>query len=80
LSSATEARRAVFALSQVRTEADRRAREGWLVEAIEELPEDDLAAVERSVEILHRIADADVWARRRSALRPAARVPGVDGR
>jgi hypothetical protein len=43
-----------------RIEADRRAREGWLVKAIEELPEDDLAAVERSVEILHRIADADV--------------------
>jgi hypothetical protein len=29
------------------------------VKAIEELPEDDLAAVERSVESLHRVADAD---------------------
>jgi DNA-binding MarR family transcriptional regulator len=43
-----------------RIEADRAAREGWLVKAFEELPEDDLATIERSVEILHRIADADV--------------------
>jgi DNA-binding MarR family transcriptional regulator len=43
-----------------RIEADRAAREGWLVKAFEELPDDDLATIERSVEILHRIADADV--------------------
>jgi DNA-binding MarR family transcriptional regulator len=39
-------------------EADRRAREGWLVRGLEDLPEDDLAAIERSVEILRRLADA----------------------
>jgi DNA-binding MarR family transcriptional regulator len=43
-----------------RIEADRRAREGWLVRAFEEMPDGDLAAIERSVEILRRIADADV--------------------
>jgi DNA-binding MarR family transcriptional regulator len=43
-----------------RIEANRRAREGWLVMAIEEMPEADLAAIERSVEILRRVADADV--------------------
>lgn len=32
---------------------------GWLVKAVEVLPEDDLAAVERSVEILYWIADID---------------------
>jgi DNA-binding MarR family transcriptional regulator len=41
-------------------EADRRAREGWLVRGFEALPEDDLAAIARSVEILRRLADADV--------------------
>lgn len=48
------------AAGKSRIEADRAAREGWLVKAFEELPEDDLATIERSVEILHRIADADV--------------------
>jgi DNA-binding MarR family transcriptional regulator len=43
-----------------RIEADRRAREGWLVRGFEDLPEEDLAAIARSVEILHRLADADV--------------------
>ena len=43
-----------------RIEADRRAREGWLVKAFEEMPQDDLATIERSVEILRRLADADV--------------------
>ena len=42
-----------------RIEADRRAREGWLVKAFEEMPQDDLATIERSVEILRRLADAD---------------------
>jgi DNA-binding MarR family transcriptional regulator len=41
-------------------EADRRAREGWLVRGFEELSDADLAAIERSVEILQRLADADV--------------------
>jgi DNA-binding MarR family transcriptional regulator len=43
-----------------RIEADRRAREGWLVKAFEDLPQADLAAIERSVEILRRLVDADV--------------------
>jgi DNA-binding MarR family transcriptional regulator len=48
------------AAGKSRIEANRRAREGWLVMAIEEMPEADLAAIERSVEILRRVADADV--------------------
>ena len=50
----------ITAAGQARIEADRRAREGWLVKAFEEMPDTDLAAVERSVEILRRVADADV--------------------
>jgi DNA-binding MarR family transcriptional regulator len=45
---------------KARIEADRRAREGWLVKAFEEMPDTDLAAIERSIEILRRVADADV--------------------
>jgi len=45
---------------KTRIEADRRAREGWLVKAFEEMPETDVAAIERTVEILRRVADADV--------------------
>ena len=48
------------AAGKSRIEADRRAREGWLVKAFEEMPEADLAAIERIVEILRRVADADV--------------------
>jgi DNA-binding MarR family transcriptional regulator len=48
------------AAGKSRIEADRRAREGWLVKAFEEMAETDLAAIERSVEILRRVADADV--------------------
>ena len=43
-----------------RIEADRAAREGWLVKALEELPEADRETVERAVAILERLADADV--------------------
>lgn len=50
----------ITAAGKARIEADRRAREGWLVKAFEELPEADLAAVERTVEVLRRVADADV--------------------
>jgi DNA-binding MarR family transcriptional regulator len=50
----------ITAAGKSRIEADRRAREGWLVKAFEEMPEADLAAIERTVEILHRVADADV--------------------
>jgi DNA-binding MarR family transcriptional regulator len=56
-------RRALVSLTaagQERIEADRRAREGWLVKGFEELPDDDLAAIERAVEILRRLADSDV--------------------
>lgn len=41
-------------------EADRRHREGWLVKAIEELPASDQATVERAIDVLRRLADADV--------------------
>ena len=41
-------------------EADRRNREGWLVSAIEGLPEVDRETLERAVTLLNRIADADV--------------------
>jgi DNA-binding MarR family transcriptional regulator len=56
-------RRALVSLTdagQARIEADRAAREGWLVRALEELPDSDRETIERSVEILSRIADADV--------------------
>ncbi len=56
-------RRALVSLTaagKAQIEADRRAREGWLVKAFEELPDDDLAAIERAVEILRRLADSDV--------------------
>ncbi|HVS99344.1 MAG TPA: MarR family winged helix-turn-helix transcriptional regulator [Solirubrobacterales bacterium] len=48
------------AAGRARIEADRRAREGWLVKAIEQLPAGDRATIERAVEILGRIAAADV--------------------
>ena len=56
-------RRALVSLTaagQTRIEADRAAREGWLVKALEELPESDRETIERAVGILSRLADADV--------------------
>jgi DNA-binding MarR family transcriptional regulator len=56
-------RRALVSLTgpgRERIEADRAAREGWLVKALEELPEADRATIERSVGILSRLADAGV--------------------
>jgi len=56
-------RRALVSLTEAgrgRIEADRAAREGWLVKALEELPESDRETIERSVGILSRLADADV--------------------
>jgi len=56
-------RRALVSLTdagQARIEADRAAREGWLVKALEELPDSDRETIERSVKILQRLADADV--------------------
>ena len=56
-------RRALVSLTpagRARIEEDRRVREGWLVKALEELPESDRETIERAVEILGRLADADV--------------------
>lgn len=56
-------RRALVSLTeagQARIDADRAAREGWLVKALDELPDADRETIERSVEILARLADADV--------------------
>jgi DNA-binding MarR family transcriptional regulator len=56
-------RRALVSLTEagrVRIEEDRAVREGWLVKALEELPESDREAIERAVGILARLADADV--------------------
>jgi DNA-binding MarR family transcriptional regulator len=47
------------AAGRSRIEADRAAREGWLVKALEELPDTDLETVEQAVEILNRVADTD---------------------
>jgi DNA-binding MarR family transcriptional regulator len=56
-------RRALVSLTaagKARIEADRRAREGWLVKALEELPAADRETVEQAVEILERVVVADV--------------------
>jgi DNA-binding MarR family transcriptional regulator len=56
-------RRAIVSLTaagQARIEADRAAREGWLVKALDELPDEDRETIERSVEILNRLAETDV--------------------
>ncbi|MGN6558469.1 MAG: MarR family winged helix-turn-helix transcriptional regulator [Solirubrobacterales bacterium] len=38
----------------------RRRREGWLVRAIEDFPEEDQATVERAVVLLSHLADAEI--------------------
>jgi DNA-binding MarR family transcriptional regulator len=56
-------RRALVSLTpagRARIEEDRAVREGWLVKALEELSEDERETIERAVEILGRVADADV--------------------
>jgi DNA-binding MarR family transcriptional regulator len=56
-------RRALVSLTKAgraRILADRAAREGWLVKALEELSEEDRETIERAVEILDRLAAADV--------------------
>jgi DNA-binding MarR family transcriptional regulator len=56
-------RRAVVSLTAAGRElltATRRRREGWLVRAIEELPDEDRATVERAVVLLAHLADAEV--------------------
>ncbi len=59
----SDGRRALVSLTaegRSTLEADRRHREGWLVKAIEELPAEDQATVERAIDVLRRLADADV--------------------
>lgn len=56
-------RRALVSLTadgRARIEEDRRVREGWLVKALEGLPEADRETIERAIEILSQLADADV--------------------
>jgi DNA-binding MarR family transcriptional regulator len=58
-----DGRRAVVSLTaagRAELEADRRHREGWLVRAIEDLPAEDRATVERAIVLLRRLADGDV--------------------
>jgi DNA-binding MarR family transcriptional regulator len=59
----SDGRRALVSLTaegRTTLEADRRHREGWLVNAIEELPPEDQATVERAIVVLRLLADADV--------------------
>jgi DNA-binding MarR family transcriptional regulator len=58
-----DGRRALVSLTeagQAELMAERRRREGWLVKAIEELPPDDRATVERAIVLLRRLADAEI--------------------
>jgi DNA-binding MarR family transcriptional regulator len=48
------------AAGKAEVESHRRRREGWLVKAIEELPGEDRATVERAIVLLGNLADADV--------------------
>jgi DNA-binding MarR family transcriptional regulator len=59
----TDRRRALVHLTEAgkqRIEGDRAVREGWLVKALTGLPEDERETVAAAVEILRRLADADV--------------------
>jgi DNA-binding MarR family transcriptional regulator len=59
----SDRRRALVRLTATgreRIEADRAVREGWLVKALEALPEDERETVVEAVAILRRLADADV--------------------
>jgi DNA-binding MarR family transcriptional regulator len=56
-------RRALVTLTRPgkeKIEADRRAREGWLVKALEQLPEGDRETIEAAIDILGRLAATDV--------------------
>lgn len=56
-------RRALVSLTAAgveRLEESRRDRVGWLARAIEELPSEDQAAVERAIALLRHLAEADV--------------------
>ncbi|HET8565213.1 MAG TPA: MarR family transcriptional regulator [Solirubrobacterales bacterium] len=55
-------RRALISLTDGGREllrASRQRREGWLVKAIEDLPDEDRATVERAVVLLARLADSE---------------------
>lgn len=56
-------RRALVSLTKAGVElinATRERREGWLVRAIEDLPDDDRETVERAVVLLGHLADAEI--------------------
>ena len=58
-----DGRRALVSLTEAgltELREDRLRREGWLVKAIEELPAEDRATVERAIVLLRRLADAEV--------------------
>jgi DNA-binding MarR family transcriptional regulator len=58
-----DGRRALVSLTEAgltELREDRRRREGWLVKAIEELPAEDRATVERAIVLLRQLADAEV--------------------
>jgi len=58
-----DGRRALVSLTEAgltELREDRLRREGWLVSAIEELPAEDQATVERAIVLLRRLADAEV--------------------
>jgi DNA-binding MarR family transcriptional regulator len=58
-----DGRRALVSLTEAgltELREDRRRREGWLVKAIEELPTEDQATVERAIVLLRQLADAEV--------------------
>ncbi|HVY95572.1 MAG TPA: MarR family transcriptional regulator [Solirubrobacterales bacterium] len=55
-------RRALVSLTATGRErlgADRRHREGWLAKAIEELPSEDRATVQRAIVLLRHLAEAE---------------------
>jgi DNA-binding MarR family transcriptional regulator len=57
-----DGRRALVSLTATgkeKLEADRRHREGWLAKAIEELPAEDRATVERAIVVLRNLAESD---------------------
>jgi DNA-binding MarR family transcriptional regulator len=59
----SDGRRALVSLTEtgrLALEADRRHREGWLVKAIEELPPEDQATVERAIVLLRGLGEAEV--------------------
>ncbi len=59
----SDGRRALVSLTEAgltELREDRLRREGWLVRAIEELPGEDRATVERAIVLLRQLADADV--------------------